>query len=146
MDEMLSMALWIMIAFTTISASVVWFNSQSDISQFNLGLNGYTQGSSLSASNYTNIRCEMTSLFEVPGYAICFLNQLVSPILGVVEGIWKLLTNWSNLVHAILVNVPGGSLFELLIIPFLTIIEIGAAIVILMRLAAIVRGVAGGFL
>lgn len=153
MDEMLSMALWIMVAIGTVGFVVSWFTAQSDFPT-GLGLNGVDQNIGISASNYTNITCEMTSLFEAPGYAICFLNQLVSPILGLVEGIWKILTNWQLLLKAIFgynattdtYLVPAGDLFVGLLLPFITIMEIGAAIVILMRLAAIIRGVAGGFL
>jgi hypothetical protein len=145
MDEMLSMALWIMVAFMTVSATVVWMGSQTNFPT-QLGLVGVTDSNLINASDYTNISCSMTSLFEAPGYAICFLNQLTAPILGVVAATWKLLTSWINLLHAIFISVPAGDLFEGLLIPFLSIIEIGAAIVILMRLAAIVRGVAGGFL
>lgn len=145
MDEMLSMALWIMVAFMTVSSVVVWMAAQPGFPT-GLGLVGVDNNALLEPSQYTNITCEMNSLFEAPGYAICFLNQLTSPILGVVAGIWKLLTSWINLLEAIFVSVPAGDLFASLLIPFLGVIEIGAAIVILMRLAAIVRGVAGGFL
>lgn len=145
MDEMLSMALWIMVAFMTVSSVVVWMAAQPEFPT-GLGLVGVDNNALLEPSQYTNITCEMNSLFEAPGYAICFLNQLTSPILGMVAGIWKLLTSWINLLEAIFVSVPAGDLFASLLIPFLGVIEIGAAIVILMRLAAIVRGVAGGFL
>lgn len=145
MDEMLSMALWIMVAFMTVSSVVVWMAAQPGFPA-GLGLVGVDNNALLEPSQYSNITCEMNSLFEAPGYAICFLNQLTSPILGMVAGIWKLLTSWINLLEAIFVSVPAGDLFASILIPFLGVIEIGAAIVILMRLAAIVRGVAGGFL
>jgi hypothetical protein len=153
MDELLSIALWVMMAIATIGFVVSWFTAQSDFPT-GLGLQGVDNNFGISASSYTNPTCEMTSLFEAPGYAICFLNELISPILGLVKGIWKILTNWQLLLKAIFgynattdtYLVPAGDLFVGLITPFLTIMEIGAAIVILMRLAAIIRGVAGGFL
>jgi hypothetical protein len=145
MDEMLSMALWIMVVFMTISATITWFGSQTDFPT-QLGLIGLGSNTLLIPGTYVNVSCEMTSLFEAPGYAWCFLGKITSPILGMVDAIWKLLTSWTNLLNAIFVNIPAGSLFAGLLIPFLGIIEIGAVIVILMRLSAIIRGVAGGFL
>jgi hypothetical protein len=141
MDEMLSMSLWIMIAFMMVSASVMWFNSQTDISYFNLGIKDYSGDSGqLDANKYTVTACEMTSLFDAPQYAVCFLNKITAPVVDVVSAIWNLLTNWQILLHNIFAAVPAGDLFESILLPFFTIIEIGAAIVILMRLAAIVRG------
>jgi hypothetical protein len=145
MDEMLSMALWIMVSFMTVSSVVVWMNAQPGFPT-GLGLVGVTDSNLLEPSAYINTTCTMNSLFEAPAYAWCFLGKITAPILGVVESIWKLLTSWVNLLDAIFVSVPAGDLFASLLIPFLGVIEIGAAIVILMRLAAIIRGVAGGFL
>jgi hypothetical protein len=145
MDEMLSMSLWIMVAFMTVSGTVAWFAAQSDFPT-GLGLVGMDNNVLISPAPYVNVSCEMTSLFEAPGYAVCFLNKLVEPVVGIVSAIWKLLTSWILLLNAIFVSVPAGDLFAGILIPFLGVIEIGAAIVILMRLAAIVRGVAGGFL
>jgi len=147
MDEMLSMALWIMAGFMLVSGAIIWFNSQPGIADYHLGLNDYHGDlNALDANDYRNATCEMTSLFEAPGYAWCFLGTITTPILNMVTGIWNLLFNWQNLLHMIFVNVPAGDLFETLLTPILTIIEIGAVIIILMRLAAIIRGVAGGFL
>jgi len=153
MDEMLSMSLWIIIAFMTVSFTVTWFTAQPDFPT-GLGLVGMDNNTIISPEPYVNVSCDMTSLFEAPGYAICFLNKLVEPVVGVITAIWKILTSWTQLLHAIFgynsttdtYLVPGGALFAGLLIPFLGVIEIGAAIVILMRLAAIIRGVAGGFL
>jgi hypothetical protein len=147
MDEMLSMSLWIMIAFMTISAGIVWFNAQPGINQYNLGMQGYTNNQfNVDSNKYINIACTMTTLVDLPGYAICFINKLISPLGDMIGYIWNLLTAWTQLLHAIFVSVPAGNLFEAIITPLLTIIEIGAAIILLMRFAAIIRGVAGGFL
>lgn len=141
MDEMLSIALWIMIIFMTVSAAVVWFGGQSGISDYHLGLDGYQNNHlNVDANKYTTTQCEMTSLFDAPTYAWCFIGKITTPIFDVVSYTWDLLTAWTQLLHAILVSVPAGDLFESIFNPLLTIVEIGAVLVILMRLAAIVRG------
>lgn len=141
MDEMLSIALWIMVIFMTISATVTWFGTQPDMPT-GLGLTGFS-GSSIDVNAYQSSSCTMTSSATPLDYAWCFVGKITEPVSQLVNGIWNLLTGWTNLLHAIFVGVPAGDLFEGILIPFLSIIEIGAVLIILMRVASIIRG--GGF-
>jgi len=138
---MLNIALWILAAYLTVSACVVWFNTQPDTSYFNLGMTGYEKDTTASDLNkYQSASCIMTSWFEAPVYAWCFIGKVTSPIFDLVDWVWNLLTGWTQLMHAIFVSVPAGDLFEAILTPLLAIIELGAVIVILLRLAAIIRG------
>ena len=138
---MLNIALWILAAYLTISACVVWFNTQSDTSYFNLGMTGYEKDTTASdLSKYQDTNCTMTAWYEAPVYAWCFIGKVTTPIFDLIDWIWNLLTGWTQLMHAIFVSVPAGDLFEAILTPLLAIIELGAVIVILLRLAAIIRG------
>ena len=140
MDEMLSIALWVMAAFLITSASVTWFNAQPDINQFNLGMTGY-DANSINITDYQDTNCSMTSLIDLPAYAWCSsVGQITSPITALANSIWNLLTGWTQLMHAIFVSVPAGDFFEGILTPLLAIIEIAAVLILLMRLAAIIRG------
>ena len=142
MDEMLSISLWLIIAFMTVSASVMWFGAQTDFPS-GMGLTGYDSNTLINPDDYSNLTCEMTSLFEFPAYAFCFINQLTTPVFGVINAIWQLLTSWQNLLTAIFASVPAGDLFGAILIPFFSIIELGAVIVLLMKFAALIRGTSG---
>lgn len=150
MDELLTISIWAIIILLTTSFVTNWMVDYPGITDFNLGLDNYKQHTNaVSDTNaYQNIVCSMTVITDAPLYTWCFIGKVTSPILGLVSAIWDLATGWTTLIDAIFgynpVNgtylVPAGNLFAGLLKFFFSAIEIAAAIVIMMRLAAIIRG------
>jgi hypothetical protein len=165
MDEMLSIALWIMIILMTVSVITSWFIDQPDFPT-GLGLSG-TSSNVMDTTAFESTTCTMTVWYELPAYAFCFIGKITNPILGydeklldesiihhpgLIDDIWSLGTNWQNFVKAVFgcdtdsvtgkvtCVVPAGNLFASILNFVILIIEIGAVIVILLRLAAIIRG------
>lgn len=152
MDEFLSIALWIIATFMIVNGLVIWISTDTNAETFNLNLLNYSNSSPFNSTDISSIETTSTAscgevLANAPQYITCSLNKITSPVLYTVSSIWKTVTVWQNLLD--LIFSPLGTLGDMflgLLIPILTIIEISAIVVILMRLAAIIRGVAGGFL
>jgi hypothetical protein len=146
MDEMLNIALWIMITFVTVSGVVVWMNIQPDLPN-GFALPGYVQDNTANnVSTLASTTCGDASFANIPFYAWCQIVKVLDLLGNVTSWIWNLLTGWTNLIQAIFsplglgVGQPGA-LFVGLLIPFLSIVEVGAVLVLLMRVANIIAQV-----
>lgn len=145
MDEMLNIALWIMIVFVTTSGVVVWMNSQP--LPTGLGLPGYVQDTT--ANNISTLGSTTCgdSIFANPiQYALCQITNVMTLLGNVTGWIWNLLTGWITLITAIcspfgLGTGEVGSLFVGLLVPFLSIVEVSAVLVLFMRVANILAQV-----
>lgn len=145
MDEMLNIALWIMIVFVTVSGVVVWMNLQALPS--GLGLPGYVQDTT--ANNVSTLQtttCGDLSFATAIPYALCQITKVMQLLASVSGWIWNLLTGWASLITAIcspfgLGVGDVGSLFVGLLVPFLSIVEVAAILVLLMRVANIIAQV-----
>jgi len=145
MDEMLNIALWIMIVFVTVSGVVVWMNLQT--LPEGLALPGYVQDTT--ANNVSTLQtttCGDLSFATAIPYALCQITKVMTLLANVTGWIWNLLTGWINLIQAIcspfgLGEGEVGSLFVGLLVPLLSIVEVSAVLVLLMRVANIIAQV-----
>lgn len=146
MDEMLNIALWIMIVFVTVSGVVVWMNLQPNLPS-GFALNGYVQDNTASnVSSLSSSSCGDLSFATAIPYALCQITKVMTMIGSFSSWIWNMLTAWANLVNAIfsplgLDEREPGALFVGLLVPFLSIVEAGAVLVLLMRVANIIAQV-----
>jgi len=145
MDEMLNIALWVMIVFVTVSGVVVWMNLQS--LPTGLALTGYSQDTTANnVSSLQSTTCGDLSFATAIPYALCQITKVMTLLANVTGWIWNLLTGWITLITAIcspfgLGAGEVGSLFVGLLVPFLSIVEVAAVLVLLMRVANIIAQV-----
>jgi hypothetical protein len=145
MDEFLSIALWIMVGFITINGMIIWFNSDPTFTQNGLGLDASATNSSYGQSyidNAYNVSCDAVSS-NIFSYAICYFNQLTSLANSLIGTLLNFLFAWTGLINAICSMIPGGDLFRIIFLPFLGLTEVTAILLIVMKLAAIARGIMG---
>lgn len=145
MDEFLSIALWIMVAFVTINGMIIWFNSDTTFTQNNLNLDASATDSSFGQTYIDNayyVDCSAVSN-NIFSYAICYFNQLTSMATSLIGTLLNFLFAWTGLLTAITSMIPGGELFKIIFLPFLGLTEVTAILLIVMKLAAVARGVIG---
>jgi len=145
MDEMLNIAMWIMIVFVTTSSVVVWMNLQP--LPEGLGLTGYVQDTTANdVSSLSSTSCGDLSFATAIPYSLCQINKVMTLLATVTGWIWNLLTGWMALITAIcspfgLGAGQPGALFVGLLVPLLSIVEVSAIFVLLMRVANIIAQV-----
>lgn len=148
MDEFTNIAIWVMIAFISINATVIWFSTSTTFTEHGLsgqGLTATTMGSaselnSLQTTTFFGIDCSGSSANPFL-YAPCFIVKVIDTFNFVTNYIWNLLTAWVGLLDFVLSPFGSvGELFKMLFIPFFALVEITAIFVILLRVAAIIRG------
>lgn len=146
MDEFLSIALWIMIGFIAINVMVTAFNLDTTISSNGLGLSGVGSSSAFNESDvnaYSTSVCD-TSSSSIFSYPICYFNQLVSMAFGVIDHLGSFMTNWITLLNVIFLPFGSyGTMFVNMLVPFLGLTELIAILLLVMKLAAVARGVIG---
>jgi hypothetical protein len=152
MDEFTGIAVWILMTFLAVNAAIIWFDSSNTFQNMNLDI-GVTQNDAFgqndinSASNsYYQQDCS-TATSNAVDYSLCLIGSIgdtistVTSLPGKIIGsLWTLLTAWASLLNAILLPVPGGTLFIKILIPFFGLIEFVAIFIITMRVAGIIRG------
>lgn len=152
MDEFTGIAIWVLMTFLVVNAAIVWFDSSSTFQTMNLDI-GVAQNDAFgqtdtntSANSYYQQDCS-TATSNAVDYSLCLVGSIgdtintVTSLPGKIIGsLWTLLTAWVGLFNAILLPVPGGTLFINILVPFFGLIEFIAIFVILMRVAGIIRG------
>ena len=149
MDDFLNIAIWILMSFLMINASIMWFQG-SDTFTDNPSLNN---GTGMQPQNVVDIdefkttqtlsACATVSsnLFALPP---CILEQMFNVIklgTGVLGWFWGLLTAWITVLNLSLNGLGTiGDLMKVVLIPFFALVEIFAIVVITMKVAGIVRG------
>jgi len=143
MDEFLGMAVWILMAFLMVNASIMWFQT-SDTFVDN-GLNGI----GVNDQNLININ-ELDSLqgtdcstvsSDLLQYPTCILGNTTNFVTTVIGWFWNLFTAWNNVLLLITSGLGSiGNLVYIILMPFFAIVEVFAIMVILLKLAGLVRG------
>lgn len=152
MEEFTSIAIWVLMIFLAINASIIWFDNSSTFTDNGLST-GITSNDSFgindineSSQSYYKTDCS-TSTSNALDYSLCTLSSVGNVVTSVVtlpgrivEGLWLLLTAWVSLLNTILLPVPGGSMFINILVPFFGLIEFVAIFIITMKIAGIIRG------
>jgi hypothetical protein len=148
MDDFLNIAIWVLMAFLMINASLMWFQSSDTFTD-----NPSLGGTGVQAQNIVDIddfkdsqtlsACATVSsnLFALPP---CILEQMFNVIklgTGVLGWLWGLLTAWITVLNLSLNGLGTiGDLMKVILIPFFALVEVFAIVVITMKVAGIVRG------
>lgn len=148
MDEFTSIAMWIMIAFLMVNATIVWFGNSQTFQDYGIGIGGVKESDSFTENSIDTLQnvtlfgivsCNNVSPTDL-AYGPCFLVQALEFFKYVSGQLWSFLTAWVGILDLILDNVPAGELFKNILIPLLGAIEVMAIFVIVMRIAGIIRG------
>lgn len=153
MDEFTSIAIWVFATFLIVNSTIIWFANSNTFNGTAFDVPGLEANNLFGVNDVDNLEeqyydqeCSTVSPTD-PQYASCVVNNLfdtfnaVASLPGKLIGaLWKFLTAWYNLLQVIFTGVPAGDLFLGLLIPFFGIIQITSILVILMRVAGIIRG------
>jgi hypothetical protein len=155
MDEFVGIAIWILMGFLMVNASIMWFQSSETFIEFDRAGTAMKPSNIATTDEIANLQtrqdCSTVSnnLFQ---YAPCFLGNLISNVtgglteaLGTVSAslswFWNLLTAWVSVLSLALDNLGTiGQLMKVIFIPFFALVQIFSIIVITMKIAGIVRG------
>lgn len=155
MEEFTSIAIWIFMAFLITNTMVVWFSESSFFSETNFAIQeiqedtsfGLTAQEELRQAYYNQVCAE--ALPQDPAYAGCLISTISNAFGTAISipgrllgGLWNFAFAWHNLLTSIFTGVPGANLFTGILIPFLTLVQITSILVIIMKLASIIRGAA----
>jgi hypothetical protein len=152
MEEFTSIAIWVLIIFFSVNATIVWFDSSSTFTDNGLSL-GVTKNESFniekveeSKTDYYSKDCS-TSTSNPLDYSLCLLSTIGDAITSfitlpgrIIGGLWTLSTAWIGLLQIILIIIPGGQIFVDLLVVFFVIIQFTALFIITMKIAGIIRG------
>lgn len=153
MEEFSSIAIWVFMAFLLANTMTIWFSESSFFTETNFAIQGLQEDTSfgltaqeeLRQAYYNQVCAE--ALPSDPAYAGCLISTISNAFGTAISipgrllgGLWNFAFAWHNLLTSIFTGVPGGNLFTGLLIPFLTLIQITSILVIIMKIAGIVRG------
>lgn len=147
MEEFTNYAIWILMVFLSVNAAIIWFADTStfDDNGFATGIQTddtyNTADVNALTGSFFGVSCD-TANSNVLLYAPCALIQAQLVADNVIGSIWGLLTRWQGLLTSVLSPLPGGALIVGILIPFFSLIQIMAILVIILKLAQIVRGTA----
>jgi len=160
MEEFTSIAIWLLIVILTINTTIIWFGNQPTFTNEDLGLSipGISNDLTFNSNDLNNVKnayyekddtCDTVGITDAD-YGPCLIKKvgdIFSPItdslatVGVwVSLVWKWAFAWSALLTAIFSGIPGGELFSILLISIFTVVELTAIVVVLMKIAGIIRG------
>jgi hypothetical protein len=167
MEEFTSIAIWLLIAIMAINTTIVWFANQPTFMDETLGLSvpNVTDNSNFVTSDvnalknayYTpKLECS-TVVITDQDYGPCVLQtigDIFSPITGAVgavasgvgtvgafvQDVWNFAFAWAYLLDSITIGIPGAELFANLIKGLIFVIEIAAIVVLVLKVAGIIRG------
>lgn len=145
MDEFTNIAIWLVMIYLAINASIVWFD-QTDTFQtagFSIGLtpnDAFTKTDPI-VLNLVGIQIDCSTASANPfAYVPCTLAEVGGTFNKLKDQIWNLLTAWSQLIATIFPNNPIAGLIQGIIGPLFGGIAIIGIFVILLRVAGIMRG------
>lgn len=136
--------MWILIAFLTVNIAILAISNDTAFSSNYLGLSGGTANDTFGQAflnTATTTTCSTVSP-DFFSFAFCSFVQLYTIATSIIEVLGGFLFAWVSLFN-IFNLIPGGSLFATIFIPFLGATELIAILFIVMKLAAVARGVIG---
>jgi len=148
MDEMTSVAIWILITFLVINTGVYWFSSTDTFQDNGLAV-GVTDNTTFTASDSNSL---MLSFFGIEVdcstasanpllWGPCWLARTFVLVGEALDSLWSFGTAWVNLINVILPDwIPASGLFKAILIPIFFVIQFFAIFVITLRVAGIIRG------
>ena len=148
MDEMTSVAIWILITLLVINTSVVWFSSTDTFIDNGLAI-GVTENAKFTGEDSNAL---MLSFFGVEVdcstasanpllWGPCWLARTFVLVGEALDTLWTFGTAWVNLVNAMIPDwIPASGLFKAILIPIVFVIQFFAIFVITLRVAGIIRG------
>ena len=144
MDQFLDIAIWVFMTFMIVNAGVYWFAQQDTMIDNGLAVAGITERTDFTEADqnifFFGTDCSTASPTDL-AYGPCFLARTFNAVTTGVDNLWTFLTSWTHLLDAILPDwIPASGLFKDILIPLFGIIQFFAILVILMRVAGIVRG------
>jgi hypothetical protein len=159
MEEFTSISVWLLITFLMINATIVWFNDQPTFSDPTLGLGvpGILPNNTFSPQDVNNLQnafysgldCSEVSAFD-KDFGPCLIETIGGFLKPVTDAynltssifvmLWNFSTAWYHLLTAILTPLHGGLLFRDLLAIFFGGIQVMAILVLLLRVASIIRG------
>lgn len=150
MEEFTSIAIWTLVIYLMVSASVVWFSNSDTFQNTGFAIPNYEPTSIIfGVDNIEDIKLSFFGLITVDcatatptdlAYAPCFLAQATYIVEQWLTGIWTFATAWVRLLDVIFAGLPGASLFKDLLGFLFSAIQLTAIMIVIMRLAGIVRG------
>jgi len=150
MDEFTGIAVWTLVIYLMLSTTVVWFSASDTFQGTGFAIPTYEPTSIIfGVDNIDEIKliffgviiadCSTVTPFDL-AFAPCFLSQALFIVEQWLGGIWTFATAWTRLIEVIFTGLPGASLFRDLLTFLFGAIQLTAIVVIIMRLAGIVRG------
>ena len=150
MDEFTNIAIWLVIIYLSINASIFWFANSTTFVDNGLGLKGITEDKSFTLNenpviNFLGFQFDCSTASSNPfSFVPCSLAEVSGNFNTLKDTIWNLLTAWSNLIGSIFPeNTALGDLGEFIqniVGPIFGGIALLGIFVILLRVAGIVRG------
>ena len=141
MDEFLGLAVWILMAFLMVNASIMWFQSSDTF--IDNGLNG-VGAENQNIIDYDNIRVDSNSSTVTSTesqYPSGTLGETIGLVTSGVGWLWNLLTAWFSVILLITIGLGTiGTLIQVILIPFFALVEAFAIMVLTMKVAGIIRG------
>jgi hypothetical protein len=148
MDEFTSIAIWILVIYLAVNASIVWFSNSTTFVDAGWGIGGITSDDRFTESdlNSYNVNifgtdCSQVSANDLVNTTACGISQIYNGGAKLINSFWNFLTAWSKLLDAIFTPLGTlGDLFKGILIPFLGLIEFVAILVVTLRIVGVIRG------
>jgi hypothetical protein len=141
MDEFLGLAIWILMAFLMVNASIMWFQSSDTF--INNGLNG-VGATTQTIVDYNGLQPDSsgsTATSEENQFPPGNLSDTFGLVTGAIGWFWNLLTAWVSVIFLITSELGEiGVLMQVVLIPFFALTEVFAIMVLAMKIAGIIRG------
>jgi len=121
----------------------MWFQGSDTFTDNSLNGIGTQSQNIVDTSNLQDLQtttCDTSSNLLLQ-YAPCVLGQTLSLVTGALGWLWNLLTAWISVLSLSLSGLGTiGVLMSVILIPFFALTEVFAIIVIMLKLAGIIRG------
>jgi hypothetical protein len=141
MDDFLNIAIWILMSFLMINASIMWFQSSDTFTTYGLDGTGYQEQNII---DYNGLGIDVdasTVTSDELQYPPGILTNVLDLGTSITGWFWNLLTAWITVLNLTLSSIGAvGTLMKMVLIPFFVLVEIFAIIVIAMKIAGIIRG------
>jgi len=148
MDEMTSVAIWILITFLVINTGVFWFSNTTTFQDNGLAI-GVDDNTKFTATDTNALKLSFFGL-EVDCstasanpllWGPCWLARTFVLVGDALDTLWTFATSWINLINVIIPEwIPASGLFKAIITPILFVIQFFAIFVITLKVAGIIRG------
>lgn len=146
MDEFVGIAVWVVALMLVLNVTVFWFSESSTFTNNDLAFS-FTKNTSFGEDASSNLHAEFLGIDcstisgTDPAILPCSLIQTGLTLEKALSSFWDFITGWTKILDIILPDwLPASNLFKDIIIYVLSLIQLFAIFVVLMRIAGIIRG------